>query len=140
MPPTNNWEKLPQTQEEFEAARVADRFFSDVKGKAAGIRELAEAHCFSAVVDAAKLLNGVISDELRRRADARHRQPVSRGWKVVVMDNYDREMRDDALIQDGLSEEEARAKAKEWNDASPAWGPNYFSAQPQSYRLREFGP
>lgn len=74
MPPTNNWEKLPQTAQEFQAARLADRFFCDARGKAEGIKYLAEAQCFSALVDAVELLNQAVKTEVERRAGERFRQ------------------------------------------------------------------
>lgn len=74
MPPLNNSGKTPQTRQEFEAARIADRFFADIKAKAEGVKYLADEHCFAVLVDAVALLAEAMSIELQRRTVERERQ------------------------------------------------------------------
>lgn len=72
--PTTYSGKAPQTSQDYSAARQADRFFCDVKGKAEGIKYLADAQCFGALVDAVELLNVEMTIELARRDRARVQQ------------------------------------------------------------------
>lgn len=72
--PTNNWGNPPQSAQDYQAARDAARFFSEVRVKCEGIKELAEVECFAVLVDAYVLLGECITLEQKRRAALKHRQ------------------------------------------------------------------
>ena len=74
MPPLNNSGKALQSRQDYEAARNTDRFFCEVKQKAVGIRELAEAQCFAVLVHAVSDLQQLVADELNRRKASRVKQ------------------------------------------------------------------
>lgn len=46
--------------------------------------------------------------------------------KVVLVDNFDREYIEDILLEENLTDEDAEAKAKEYNDKHPS-GWNWFA-------------
>lgn len=74
MPLENNSWKPQRSIAEYQAARATDRFFCEITSKAAGLKELADAKCFNAVVDSVVLIEQVIAAEIARREQARHKQ------------------------------------------------------------------
>lgn len=56
-------------------------------------------------------------------------------WKVVAVDNFNRETVADCLISDGHTEEEARRIADEMNEGVTDLSPCWHQAKPASYKL-----
>jgi len=60
--------------------------------------------------------------------------------KVVLISNYDHEMESDTLLAAGLSEAEARLKAKEYNAKQPPNSADYAVVKSDDYQLYRFQP
>ncbi len=64
----------------------------------------------------------------------------SKTWKVIAIDNYDRQHISDQLIADNMTETEANVKASAMNakTSDDYWW--YYKAVPQDYKLYTFDP
>ena len=61
-------------------------------------------------------------------------------WKVIAIDNYDRESVSDQLIKDNLSETNANILASKMNSEVDDDHPWYYKAIPEGVKLYQFNP
>lgn len=65
---------------------------------------------------------------------------MSDKWKVIGIDNLDRESTSDILIEENLTEEQANIKASKMNSETDDYAPWYYKAVLQEYKLYTFEP
>jgi hypothetical protein len=60
--------------------------------------------------------------------------------KLIRVDNFASETRDDFLVADSLSETQAESMAKHLNSQEHADGPDYYRVVPDEYILHKWEP
>jgi hypothetical protein len=91
------------------------------------------------------IVAGRATEELKTAEDEKWLNSVEtnidRTWRVVKVDNFDRETIDDKLVCDGLTQDEAKAQADKLNaDEGGEDSPAFFKAVDANYKLREYDP
>lgn len=61
-------------------------------------------------------------------------------WKVVNIDNYDREFVSDQIVKDGLTKQDAEDMAEAMNNKTHHLSEDYFIARPSSRTDYKYNP